>query len=91
MKFDEGLNTNHYKKFTILSSKGNELYTVILYDNHWKCNCKGFKFGKHCKHIKSIQTMLKEQYSSYLEHNNRCTIDEIVAKNDFEYIQQLLK
>lgn len=91
MKFDQGLDLSKYKTFKLLSSKGAELYTIMLYENHWKCSCTGFRFTKHCKHVKQIKEVLKEQYESWLIHENRCTIDEIVSSNDFDYIKDIMR
>ena len=38
------------KVWTVKGSKGNE-YTVKLQNGEYSCECVGFQFRKHCKHI----------------------------------------
>ena len=41
---------NTIKVWTVTGSKGNE-YTVKLQDGEYSCECVGFQYRKHCKHI----------------------------------------
>ena len=48
------------KSWQVESSKKNGYYTVQRISNSWSCTCPSFGFRRTCKHIKEIQTKLKE-------------------------------
>ena len=77
------INTNHFKKFYVLSSNGKDFYEVILYENKFKCNCKGAIFRKTCRHIQSIKELLLQQLNIH-------KAQELVSKNTPEYIKNII-
>jgi len=42
------------KTYEVLSSNQVDKYNVILEPNNNRCNCMGFKFHRHCKHLTNI-------------------------------------
>lgn len=46
--------------FTVKGSKGNK-YTVTVNGSQTHCDCAGFQYRKHCKHVSAVQNKLSNQ------------------------------
>lgn len=53
IKIVEGKRSS-FQEFPVVGSK-NQVYTVKKSNNHYSCNCTGFKYHSQCKHIALVK------------------------------------
>jgi hypothetical protein len=46
------------KEWQVPSSKGDKKYTVTFNNGSWYCECSGFGFRKHCRHVDDVKKSL---------------------------------